>query len=60
MKGYAILQALTLLCLTCNAFAEDDEAETQSALQLKDNGFKACAHAVDDIGHFVFRGDFAS
>jgi hypothetical protein len=46
-------------CLTSYAFAADDVAETQSALQLKENGFKACAHAVDDIGHFVFRGDFA-
>ena len=46
-------------CLTHYAIAADDVAETQSALQLKENGFKACAHAVDDIGHFVFRGDFA-
>lgn len=59
MKGYAILAALMLYSLIGNAFAADEQTETQSALQLKENGFKACAHAVDDIGHYVFRGDFA-
>jgi hypothetical protein len=47
------------LCFTHYAFAGDESTETQSALQLKENGFKACAHAVDDIAHFVFQSDFA-
>lgn len=48
------------LCLTSHAYAEDDmDKATQSALQLKENGFKTCAHAVDDIAHFVFKSDFA-
>jgi len=47
------------LCFAHYAFAEDKNTETQSALQLKDNGFKTCAHAVDDIAHFVFQSDFA-
>ena len=47
------------LCFTHPAFSEEINPETQSAAQLKENGFKACAHAVDDIGRFVFRGDFA-
>lgn len=59
MKGFAILPALMFLCLTCNVFAADNEVETQSAIQLKEKGFKACAHAVDDIAHFVFQSDFA-
>jgi hypothetical protein len=53
------MSMLMCACFTSHAFAADDEAETQSALQLKKNGFNACAHAVDDIGHFVFHGDFA-
>jgi hypothetical protein len=59
IKKIASLLALMCLCLTHYTFAEDINAETQSALQLKKNGFKECAHAVDDIGHFVFQGDFA-
>jgi hypothetical protein len=60
MKGWAKLLALPLLCFTGNVSAADDgEIKTQSALQLKENGFKACAHAVDDIASFVFKGDFA-
>jgi hypothetical protein len=53
------LVALASLCFTCNVFAADDEVKTQSALQLKENGFKLCAHAVDDIANFVFKSDFA-
>jgi hypothetical protein len=47
------------LCLAHGALAGGDNTETQSAIQLKENGFKACAHAVDDIAHIVFKGDFA-
>ncbi len=47
------------LSLTPDVFAEEMDHETQSALQLKENGFKTCAHAVDDIAHFVFQSDFA-
>ncbi len=47
------------LCFAHYAIAGDDSTETQSALQLKEKGFKACAHAVDDIAHFVFQSDFA-
>ena len=64
IRRIAVYSMLMCACLTPYAFAVDGDAEdvtdeTQSALQLKENGFKACAHAVDDIGHFVFRGDFA-
>lgn len=59
MKKIAILMALASLCLACNVFAAEDEVKTQSAIQLKQKGFKACAHAVDDIAHFVFQSDFA-
>jgi hypothetical protein len=41
------------------AFGEDEELVTQSALQLREKGFVACAHAVDDIANFVFQSDFA-
>lgn len=61
-RKIAGLVVLVNLCFTHPAFSEEPEAinpETQSAAQLKENGFKACAHAVDDIGHFAFRGDFA-
>jgi len=40
-------------------FAENREVVTQSALQLKEKGFVACAHAVDDIASFLFQSDFA-
>ena len=59
MRGISILTAFSLLCLAFNAFGADEEVKTQSALQLKENGFKVCAHAVDDIANFVFRSDFA-
>jgi len=50
---------IVYLCFTHYALAEDKNAETQSALQLKENGFKTCAHAVDDIANFFFKSDFA-
>ena len=59
MKGFAILPALMLLFFTCKVFAADNELVTQSALQLKEKGFKACAHTVDNIANFVFQSDFA-
>lgn len=50
---------LVNLCFTHPALSEEINPETQSAAQLKENGFEACAHVVDDIGHFAFRSDFA-
>lgn len=59
IKNIAGLLVLASLCLTQHAFAEDKEVTTQSAVQLKQKGFVACAHAVDDIANFVFQSDFA-
>ena len=59
IKKITRLLALAYLCLTPYAFAEDKELVTQSAVQLKEKGFVACAHAVDDIANFVFQSDFA-
>jgi hypothetical protein len=60
LRKFASLMALVSLCLVCNVFAADDgDVKTQSAIQLRENGFKACAHAVDDIASFVFKSDFA-
>ena len=53
------LLVLASLSLTHYAFAEDKEVVTQSAIQLKQKGFVACAHAVDDIANFLFQSDFA-
>lgn len=59
MKDIARLLTLVSLCLAHAAFAEQHEVATQSALQLKEKGFAACAHAVDDIASFLFQSDFA-
>jgi hypothetical protein len=53
------LLALASLILTHPANAEDKEVVTQSSIQLKQKGFVACAHAVDDIANFLFQSDFA-
>ena len=53
------LLALASLSLAHPANAEDKEVVTQSAIQLKEKGFVACAHAVDDIANFLFQSDFA-
>jgi hypothetical protein len=59
LKNIAKLLALVSLCLAHTAFAEEKEVATQSAIQLKEKGFVACAHAVDDIASFLFQSDFA-
>jgi hypothetical protein len=56
VAGFLILASLSL---TYPAYAEDKEVVTQSAIQLKEKGFVACAHAVDDIASFLFQSDFA-
>jgi len=53
------LLVLASLSLTRPANAEVKEVVTQSAIQLKEKGFVACAHAVDDIANFLFQSDFA-
>ena len=59
IKKIAGLLVLAPLCLSHYAFAADKEVVTQSAIQLKEKGFVACAHAVDDIASFLFQSDFA-
>lgn len=59
MKHVTKLLVLVPLCLAHTAFAEQHEVVTQSAVQLKEKGFAACAHAVDDIASFLFQSDFA-
>lgn len=54
-----IASILAIACLSQTAYAEDKEVVTQSAIQLKEKGFVACAHAVDDIASFLFQSDFA-
>lgn len=54
-----VLILLLYLCFDNSAFAEDRKTETESGQQLREHGFKACAHAVDDIAHFVFQSDFS-
>jgi len=54
-----IASVLAIACLSQTAYAEDKEVVTQSAIQLKEKGFVACAHAVDDIASFLFHSDFA-
>jgi hypothetical protein len=53
------LLVLASLSLTRPAHAEVKEVVTRSAIQLKEKGFVACAHAVDDIANFLFQSDFA-
>jgi hypothetical protein len=59
IKKIAGLLACASLYLAYPAYAEDKEVVTQSAIQLKERGFVACAHAVDDIASFLFQSDFA-
>lgn len=59
IREIAGLLGLAILFLAYPAFAENAEVVTQSAVQLKEKGFVACAHAVDDIANFLFRSDFA-
>jgi len=59
IKQFAGILALVAMGLSCPAYAADNEVVTQSATQLKEKGFVACAHAVDDIASFVFRSDFS-
>ncbi len=54
-----IASILAFVCLSQIACAEDKEVVTQSAIQLKQKGFVACAHAVDDIAAFLFQSDFS-
>jgi hypothetical protein len=41
------------------ASAEDEGTASQSAIQLREKGFVACAHAVDDVATFLFHSDFS-
>ena len=58
-KLAARLLVLVPLYAAHAAFAEEHEVVTQSAVQLKEKGFAACAHAVDDIASFLFQSDFS-
>lgn len=59
LKKIAGPLALASFGLAYPAYADVNEVATQSAVQLKEKGFVACAHAVDDIASFLFQSDFA-